>query len=606
LVLSFRSTRWLSIALLVGGLAVAAADCGGSSKPPATPMCVLDSDCAGTLNCVQGFCVHACNQSKDCPSGERCIVVTIGDAMGNACEPPEKSVCHFNSQCEDPLVCAADQQCRNECMTDKDCPMGQKCTSISMLCADPTLDSNYDPVTNEFRTTSADGGVNDGGGSDVPLDGNPNGGDGPATGGDGPATGGDARDGGADGPPVNSCPNAQTQFGDIAMGDGNPNFNSGVGVRGPDQMLVFSGYQGPLPAALDGGTDPDAGGTTANAVYVQAFDVASAASLGPAVPLFQVPDGMVWGISDASIAPTGEIVILYNRSDPAGGPQVALYATFFAPVTPADGGAPSLQVKRTVQLESVQLTNPHVAWSVTSQAFVFSWRYYTSAWFVRVRKFLTDGRGAGGDTNAVPAPSLDNRWVQGSVGTSGSLFGVATVNNATYHPFLTLLDADGNQVGTSIEVAPMALGNGQDVLTVGGTANGFLEMFRTNTTATAFFIPTTGASSVLADAGAPPDGGDGGGPPPFASFSFPSSMTDAQSISDDTGGAGGVGVAMLEPNGAAFLYMTADGGKHVNGGTVISSSAGAEIAITNYHGSFSLSLYDKNTHATQVAASGCN
>src|SRR6185369_11490302 len=196
---------------------------GGSSKPPPTPQCVLSSDCIGLLSCVQGYCVKACDQSKDCPYSERCIKAT----EGNTCQPLEKATCALNSQCTQPLVCGIDLQCRNQCNQDIDCPKGQKCTSVSHLCADPTLDKNYDPTKNEFKDT--DGGVTGaGGGGGTALVGV---GGAPGAGGGGGATGtGGAghTDGGADAPAgtggFNACATAQTQFADVAHGDANPMF----------------------------------------------------------------------------------------------------------------------------------------------------------------------------------------------------------------------------------------------------------------------------------------------------------------------------------------------------------------------------------------------
>jgi hypothetical protein len=40
-------------------------------------------------------------------------------------------------------------------------------------------------------------------------------------------------------------------------------------------------------------------------------------------------------------------------------------------------------------------------------------------------------------------------------------------------------------------------------------------------------------------------------------------------------------------------------------GTVISSSSGIQATISNYRGSFAVSLYESATHSTQVVASGC-
>jgi hypothetical protein len=141
--------RWL---LPLGLLGLAACGGGGADQNP-TPRCLRASDCTGALVCIQGFCVQECTESKDCPTGERCIPAT----GGNSCQPPEKSTCTYTSECIIPLVCGLDQQCRAQCQSDVDCPHNQHCTSISKLCADPTIDKNYDPVTNEFVGT-LDGG----------------------------------------------------------------------------------------------------------------------------------------------------------------------------------------------------------------------------------------------------------------------------------------------------------------------------------------------------------------------------------------------------------------------------------------------------------------
>ena len=149
-----RSTRFLArilflVALLVPGLQ----GCGGSSSSSqnsVTPHCVLASDCSGALLCIQGFCVEPCAESKDCPNGERCITAPTKTG-GNSCQPPEKASCTYASDCTVPLVCGVDLQCRSQCQADVDCPKGQKCTSQSKLCADPTIDTNYNPATNEFR-----------------------------------------------------------------------------------------------------------------------------------------------------------------------------------------------------------------------------------------------------------------------------------------------------------------------------------------------------------------------------------------------------------------------------------------------------------------------
>ncbi|HET6284829.1 MAG TPA: hypothetical protein VFH73_27985, partial [Polyangia bacterium] len=393
----------------MGLVAVLSGTCGGGASKPKTPQCQLPSDCKDPLVCIQTYCVKACNEGRDCPAGARCIKAT----EGNSCQPFEKVTCSLNSQCTRPLVCGIDLQCRNQCMEDIDCTGGQRCTSVSHLCADPERDKNYDPVTNEFKPVDAGaGGATGTGGADG----------GGTAGADGAGTGG--ADGGS------ACTVPQTLFGNIIAGDSNPNFSSGVGVRSGSQVFIFSGYR----ASSDGGVaDPDAGSAMGNAVYVQAFNAATGASAGAPVSLFPVADATSWGVNDVSVAPTGEIALVYSRTISPG--AQALHAAFLSAATP-DAGAAGLQVSQHVLIESAPFQFPHVTWAATSKRFVLSWKYQTTAWFVRVKKFLPDGRGAGGDTNAVVAPALDNRWDQGSVGTSADLLGAATVANATYFPFL--------------------------------------------------------------------------------------------------------------------------------------------------------------------------
>jgi hypothetical protein len=153
-----RQKRFLEWSAMALTLVLLSAGCGGSSGNKQTPRCALPSDCTGALTCIQGFCVSACVQSKDCPNGERCIPAAEG--VGNSCQPPERTTCSYTSQCTRPLVCGLDQQCRAQCQSDIDCPSQQRCTAVTKLCADPTIDKNYDPVTNEFVATSVpDGGT---------------------------------------------------------------------------------------------------------------------------------------------------------------------------------------------------------------------------------------------------------------------------------------------------------------------------------------------------------------------------------------------------------------------------------------------------------------
>ena len=609
----------LSVGFFVVGLALVG--CGGSSKPT-TPQCSLPSDCAKLstpgLVCALGYCVKPCNVSSDCPIvGQRCIVLTAagdggtstadaGVAQGTACQAPELAMCNYNSMCSPPLVCSSDRQCRDMCETNADCPgmgMGagaQVCTSTTHLCADPAVDKDYNATINDFVVNDAGMGIPQGGNSGT---------GGTGTGGNGTGNGGSGGHGGtgtggAAGTSVNACQSPQTSFGNIAQGDPNPAFTSGVGVRDGNQLFVFSAYVTP---ASDGGVD--AGNSPGNYIYVQAFDSTSGNSKGAASPLLKTADGPYFGVYDVSVAPTGEIVVLHSRAAPGTGPQSQLYATFLSSPSASDGGVggvDGLKVVKTVQLESVSLGEPRVVWSVANAAFIMSWKYLTTAWFMRVRRFLPDGRSAGGDTSVVPTRSgsnNDSNTNDCQVGTSGNLIGAAYRDDTNAIPYLTILDSDGLQVGDILQIGAQ----GSSWVSTGGTSNGFVVLFNINgSTVNGAFVPTSGSGGVLRDGGTTVDAGDGGVGSLFTYFSMTSTGSSAKMVSDDTGGFGGVGAVLLDATGASFLYVTANGSKRLASGSVISSAHGAEIGLSNYKGSFAVSLYDGTTHATQVVASGCS
>jgi hypothetical protein len=415
---------------------------------------------------------------------------------------------------------------------------------------------------------------------------------------------------------TNSCPSAQTQFGNTAQGDSNPNFTSGVGVRTANSLLIFSGYT----AAADADAAGDAG--PSNLVYVQAFDPTTAESMGHAQPLFSASGDApnIW-VETASVAPTGQIVVVYSFYETAGATggvcyygfynygvstngigncQSGLYATFLAPAADAGTG---LQVQQTVQLaSSLTYGQAHALWSPTRQAFVISWEYYTApGWFLGVKNLLPNGQAAGGDSDVVPTNTLSSSPYQeaveqGSVASLSGLLGVAFQDSNDHYPWLTLLDSTGNQLGNSVQIASVA----GSWVTLGATAQGMVYLYDDVTNVSGVLVPTS------ADAGATAgivDGGD-----TYASFTFPGAIhaIEGRALSDYAG-VGGVGVALLYANGLSFAYVNSDGITHLAPSSVIAHTYGAgdQMNITTFGGSFGLSLYSATAQSTQMAASGC-
>ena len=120
----------LSVAVTLG-LVVGLASCGSSSKPPAGKTCSLNTDCNNPLACTFGKCHLMCNDTRDCPAGQRCINVT----GGKVCQLDEEKRCPASGTCQQPLICAVDLLCHNTCTTAGDCPAMQICASGA--CAEP-------------------------------------------------------------------------------------------------------------------------------------------------------------------------------------------------------------------------------------------------------------------------------------------------------------------------------------------------------------------------------------------------------------------------------------------------------------------------------------
>ncbi len=596
--------KQLVVVCLVLGSVGLLSGCGGGAIKPAPGMgCALNSQCAAGLTCTFGFCHTACAVNGDCPAGELCVKAgaagdagatdagatdastsggsTSGGSTINVCQLPTEVTCVYNSNCNSPLVCARDEQCRNQCQANVDCVSPQVCTD-SKVCA---LPSQLVPGTNDVQVVTT--GQTDGGAGSTGSGGT--GGTGHV--GAGGTAGGGKSGGGSGG---SSCVGPQLEFANVSQGDANPGFTSAVAVRNADTLFIFSAYEGPAP--VDGGAD--GGALAGSAIFVQMFDPVTGIKRGPSQFLLSIPYRPAVGIDDVAVAPTGEIALLYAAGT---GNTYAdqLYMTTLA-TAPGDGGTASLSVEKTVQLESVYTGSARVIWQPSTQLFVFSWKYQGSnGWYARVRKYHPNGTASGAAINAIP--TIGNLYEPNSeddayVGVSGTYLGLAYQSTNDW-PYLTIVDGDGFQVGHFIT---LQAGGVDNWVSCAGTTAGFVAMYTGGGSVSGAFVPLTGMSSVISDAGAPD-----AGLPPLKTFSFTSTAATGKMINDDPSG-GGAAAVLLQNDGAAFIYVSADGSKAQDQGTVISAAGGIQAGISNFQGSFVVSLYNGTTHAAQATVSTCS
>jgi hypothetical protein len=241
-----RPTLHLALWTLGIGLALTTGCGGDEPKKQLSDGCVQNSDCEGSLVCSFGHCHQQCEATKDCPSGARCVKVAEDD---NVCQLPTEEACEYNSDCAEPLVCALDRECRNQCQKDRDCVSGQVCTT-SKVCAEPSeVDSHNNLV----------GGAGGGGGA---------GGDGDEPGGSGPdgsgnsgrrtpeaAAGSSAQSGaGGGGAPSHVEAGGAAEGGVEGGGDGSGGLAGPPGAGASGELAAGAGGAAEGGAATAGGT----------------------------------------------------------------------------------------------------------------------------------------------------------------------------------------------------------------------------------------------------------------------------------------------------------------------------------------------------------------
>jgi hypothetical protein len=239
-----------------------------------------------------------------------------------------------------------------------------------------------------------------------------------------------------------------------------------------------------------------------------------------------------------------------------------------------------------------------VIWSVAFNAFVFSYEVSSRNAPIQVRKFYSDGRPVGGDTDGVPTTRSDN-YADGRdfavVTNQNPYLGVFYGEPDNRTPFLTVLDTQGNQVGKTFSLSPAEI----DWLTGAATSTGYVAFYSQGGIQVLFVSPDAKGNVSAAqytDAGVV----DG------FHFNGTEAAKGAIALNDDVGGAGGVGLAIAYNGKVSFAYVNPDH-SHVNPATVVAHSwGGGDYGnISNFAGSFAVSLWSNAEQMVYVAATTC-
>jgi hypothetical protein len=363
------------------------------------------------------------------------------------------------------------------------------------------------------------------------------------------------------------------------------------------EFLTFSGYVGPDSA--DGGA-----GALVNRIDVQHFDPIKGTGKGSATPLLAAGgDGTGLFINGADIAPTGEIAISYSVHGTSG------WGAFLSFLDK------DLALKKTTQFVAwgyAHTASSYVKWlngEFVASAIVYSADLNPSHVNIKLGKFGIDGSNAGA-INAVPTDDPSSLALdsvppgpayegEGEIAFSGGLFAIPYFSaKATGNPpYLTIVDALGAQVGGPLPL-PSPITN---FVAVAGTLQGFVTVYNgTSSSGTTSLVATYVSRSASGDAGVPV-----GVTHAFSGGTAYNWYWSTCGSSDGTG----AGFAVLYDGSVSFLYFGEDGSPRGSPQTVLyqmnPSKLGDEVQVTNFGGTFAVSLYSSVEHLTRVVATTC-
>jgi hypothetical protein len=175
------------------------------------------------------------------------------------------------------------------------------------------------------------------------------------------------------------------------------------------------------------------------------------------------------------------------------------------------------------------------------------------------------------------------------------------MNSAGNNPYLTVVDVLGAAVGSPPVKLPASYAY---FVAVAGTSLGFVAVYDGTSSANAdSLLATFVSNSASGDAGIPV------GTP----YAFPGGRSYNNTGGSSARGSGdgtGAGFAVLYPDGSVtFLYFGENGAPRGTPQTVLyqTNAAGQqdEVQVTNFGGTFAVSLYSSAEHLTRLVATTC-
>jgi hypothetical protein len=273
--------------------------------------------------------------------------------------------------------------------------------------------------------------------------------------------------------------------------------------------------------------------------------------------------------------------------------------TFLSPA--AAGSSPAYQVVSTAQLTTnYYYGQPHATWSSADDAFVIPYENSNPGyWVISVAKYHPNGTPAKGNGSTVTTDVANDTFYEphrdeGWTGVVGDLYATTFISSKNSNlSMVSFYDGTGAAVGS-----PVTIATSEDYWqSIVGTSQGFIHLLENGAGANITYLPTAtdGGPSIPADGGLA-----------VTTFSNVATIVNASPVFD-SGGLGGVGVGLLYEHALSFAYVNANGIVAVQPAQVFSHdyNYGDQYGISASAGTFMMSLYDVNAHATNVFVSTC-